>query len=113
MARFKFFNFVKPYQFEYRPRYWDPDREDLEKRLRAAEKRREAVANAKDPEAMKARISQGFRRQSYYEETRQLRRRHARRSSVRLLVILIFLIIGAFVILNLYLPALEQFVEGN
>ncbi len=30
----KFFNLPKPRQFDFKPRYWDPDKEDREERVR-------------------------------------------------------------------------------
>ena len=33
MALFSFYNVRKPRQFEHKPIYWDPDKEELEKRV--------------------------------------------------------------------------------
>jgi hypothetical protein len=104
MAFFKFFNLPKPYHFEYRPRYWDPRKEALEKRLKAAEERKK-----EDPEAMKARISSGFRRRQY-EENSKLRSRYAMRSNIMLLAILVMLVIITLALLNTYFPALVEAV---
>ena len=104
MALFKFFNLPKPYNFEYRPRYWDPRKEELEKRLKASENRMEG-----DPEAMKARISTGLRRRQYKENSK-LRSRYAVRSNVMLLGILVMLVIITLALLNTYFPALLEAV---
>ena len=44
MALFSFYNVRKPRQFEHKPIYWDPDKEELEKRISDAQENRENIA---------------------------------------------------------------------
>jgi len=57
MAIFSIFKTPKHQKYKYIPRFYDPDKEDLERRLEKAKKMR-----TDDPEGMKMRISSGLRR---------------------------------------------------
>lgn len=78
---------MKPKGFNFTPRYYDPDKEDLEKRIRIIEK--EVAAEKSQTEISKARIKQGFRK------TVQSRSNHSlidKNRGIRLFVVLIVLI---------------------
>jgi Flp pilus assembly protein TadB len=90
--------------FNYQPRFYNKDKEEINTRIKAAEARRE---NAQDGEAAKLRIRDELRR------ARTLSRRQHKGlwngSSVRMLVILIILMGAVYVALNQWLPGLLNF----
>ena len=96
----------KHQQFEYKPRYWNPDREQLQDRLRQA---REATGD--DPEGMKRRISNGMRRN--YKADAKLRSQLQKRSNMRLLAVLVILCFMTYLFLNVYLPDIIKLIEGT
>lgn len=99
MAIFSFFKKPVHQKFDYKPRYYDPVKEDLEARLAA---HREGGGSS---EQVKSRISSGFRRKSRSSSTVN------RRSNIRLIAILVALVAMTFIFLNTYLPAIIQAVE--
>ena len=104
MALFSIFKTPKHQKFDYKPRYWDPAKEDLDNRIKQAQ--------GADTEAMKARISRGFRRGSTagYAEKRAIERR---RSNKILLITVIVLVFLCYLFLTVYLPEIVEMVEGN
>ncbi len=106
MAMFRFFKLPRHRTFDYKPRYWDPEKEELEKRVKAVEKR-----NENDPEAMKARISRGLRKRGGGFTDQQFSNRQIRRSNYILLLVLVGLIILTFLFVTLYLPRIEQLFD--
>lgn len=104
MAGFKFFRVPKHQQFEYKPRYWDPRKEELQKRLADIEALRQEGL-----EGTKARISSGLRRSSYLADS-SYRRRQVLRSNLLLVGIIVALLIIAYLLLTVYLP---EFGGGN
>ena len=83
-----FFNYtrkVKPKTFTYNPIYYDADKE---RRQQLFEKYDE-----KDPNAMKARISGGFKRGSMYYEKPSVSK-HRKASNIRVLVIAVILLVA-------------------
>ena len=106
MSRLKFFFRPPNHQrFEYNPRYWDPNKEDLERRLRRVNKE-----NDNAPEAIKARISSGFRKGTTTD--REKSSSYRRTSNLRLIVIVGFLILIAYLLIEIYLPRLLQLIDG-
>ena len=59
MAIFRGFKLPSHQKFEYRPRYWNPEKEDLERRLGDHQKMKDH-----DTDALKSRISMGLKRGS-------------------------------------------------
>jgi len=104
MFRYSLFKSPKPLQYTYIPRYYDPEKEELHERIRAAKK------DAGDPiEGMKARIGK-----SYHERLRernQSTRRAVRQSNTRVFVIIAVLFVLAYLFLTEYLPSIESFLE--
>lgn len=98
----------KPVRREYKPRFYDPKKEELERRVN----RRERLKDG-DPEAIKEGISGAFRRNGrggtaggdYFGMSR-VRRRATRRSNFLLLFIIVALTAITYIILNVYLPIL-------
>ena len=86
MSFLRFFKQPKHQQFRYVPRHYDPDKEDLERRLQKARLEQEQT-----PEAMKSRIASGLR--SYRPEDGKLRRQAVVKSNMVIFFIIIILLI--------------------
>ncbi|MEM1321359.1 MAG: hypothetical protein AAGG75_13975 [Bacteroidota bacterium] len=110
MAIFRVFKTPRHQKFEYRPRYWDPDKEALEDRLKKFEEGKE-----KDPDAIKARIASGFRRQGRGGgNNTALRGRYMFRSNMLLLVVIVALLFISYFFISVYLPNfMEMFEKGG
>lgn len=107
MAFIKFSRIPKHQQYEYKPRYWNPREDELKERL-------ERVENVKngDPEAIKARLSGGFRRG--YEQGRdtRFRKQQAMRSNLVLLGVIVVLLLLSYMFITVYLPDIAASVGG-
>lgn len=108
MALLKFFKIPKHQQFEYKTRYWDPQKEELNERLKRIEERKNNSV-----EATKARISSGFRSKGYYHTDSSFRRRQTSRSNIILLAVIVFLVFLSYIFLTVYLPKIVQLVEKS
>jgi len=96
----------KHQRFEYQPRYYDPKKEDLQRRVAAAQ------GNAgNNPEAMKGRISSSLRRSR--NNNPKLRSRTVYRSNMLLLAIIVVLVVILFTAVNVYLPQIEGWLGGG
>lgn len=104
MALMSFFKRPQHQRFEYKPRHYDPKKEDLEKRLRLAKRAKDG-----DPDAIKERISTGFRRK--HQAKKGSYNSGAFRTNMLLLVIIGVLIGLTFLILTVYLPRIEQMLS--
>ena len=105
MGMFNIFRTPQPQQFRYFPRHYDPDKEELKQRLQHLDK--DNADNS--PEAIKQRISTGFRRKQNPDPS--FRRRHVRKSNRRLIRTLVVLILLTAYFLYKYLPAIMGFVD--
>lgn len=104
MALFKFGKTVKPQRFNYIPRYYDPEKEEREARIKRA------MGMAGDnPEAMKSRILSGFRNRN--RGSRKGQQSAARRSNLILIVTLTTLLYLTYILLTRYLPVIERALE--
>ncbi|NJL76446.1 MAG: hypothetical protein HC892_16940 [Saprospiraceae bacterium] len=106
MAFFRFVRTPKPQKFNYIPRYYDPKKEELKSRLELADKSKE-----QDPDAIKARISNNFKRRAASSGFGSSRSKQIRASNIRFILIVAGLILLSMYILNQNLPGLEQFLE--
>ena len=104
MAIFSFFKRPKPKSFNFKPRYYDPDKERISEILD-----RNKDENIANPEAMKSRISQGFKRKGMVDARYASKQR--RKSNYTLLLTLVLLIVLSFVLFSRYLPILVNMVE--
>ena len=98
MARFNLFKQVKHQKFDYKPRFYDRDKEELEKRL----KKYEALA---DPESgtvedTKNRIQSGLRSRQSYAADQSYRRKAVVKSNIRLFMIIGILAIISFLFIS-------------
>ena len=108
MALFKLFKAPKHQRYRYIPRHWDPEKEELEKRLKEVEGRKE-----NSPEQMKARISSKLKRRGgRYEESKELKRKALRSYNIRMILMLVFILWLSYVVIVKYLPRIVAFVEG-
>ncbi len=78
MALFNFFHTPQPQRYRYIPRFYDPEKEELEARIRHAQP---DASDDTSPEAIKARMQAGFKRSHTIDRKfkRKLRRRANRR----------------------------------
>jgi hypothetical protein len=97
----RFFKQPKHQKFKYVPRFYDPDKEDLQQRLQKARQEQEHT-----PEAMKSRISSGLR--SYRAGNGELRRKSVIKSNMVVVFIVIILIILTYFFIIHYLPKIFE-----
>lgn len=105
MPVLRFFRVPKHQHYDYKPRYWDPKKEELEDRLKQIEER-----SGSDPQAIKARLSGGGFRRGYQADGRY-RQRQVLRSNMILLGIVVVLIIFSYLFLSVYLPRIVNILE--
>lgn len=104
MALLRFFNLPKHQQYDYKPRFWDPKKEELEERLNRLNKIQEGGAAG-----ARARISGGFRRG--YSLDSKVRSRQVRRSNLILIGIVVALVVLSYLMLSVYLPQIVEALE--
>ncbi|MDX1942727.1 MAG: hypothetical protein SFU99_19340 [Saprospiraceae bacterium] len=105
MALFRFNKVPKHQQFDYKPRFWDPEKEEQQERLK-----RIKMMGTDDPEATKSRIAAGFRTRAY-GNTGSYRRQQVMRSNAILFAVVVGLLLLTFLLLTNYLPRLIQLFE--
>lgn len=105
MALLRFFRVPKHQRYEYKPRYWDPQKEELQERLDRINQ-----IQGEGTEAMKARISSGLKRG--YRGDQRLRKQRAMRSNLILIGVIVLLVLLAYAMLTIYLPGLVESIEG-
>ncbi len=88
MALPGFFKINKHKQFNFIPRYYDPQKEDLEKRIRSVERE----MGAKEGEAYRPTIRKG-QMSNYFNRKRG---KAQKQSNIRLIIILIVLFLISF-----------------
>ncbi len=106
MALFSIFKTSKNQRFEYKPRYWDPIKEEKEERLRYLKSLEEDKNN---PEAMKNRIAGSFRRS--FATDNNVRTQQVRRTNRMLLYIIVVLVLLSYLFITFYLPGLMEQLE--
>ena len=105
MAVLRFFRVPKHQQYDYKPRYWDPKKEELEERLKQIEERK-----GHDAQAIRARLAGGGFRRGYQADG-SYRKRQVLRSNVVLLAIVVALVLFSYIFLSVYLPRIVQVME--
>ena len=106
MALLRFFKVPKHQQYEYKPRFWDPKKEEMEERLKQIDEMK-----GDGPEAIKARLSSGLRR-GYAKDT-SVRKQQVMRSNVILLVIIVALVVVSYLVLTVYLPRMVEMMDAS
>lgn len=104
MAFPRFFKIPKHQQYDYKPRYWDPKKEELEGRI----KRIKQIEEGKI-EGVKNRISGGFKRR--YQAETPSRKSQVMRSNLYLLGIIGVLGYVTYLLLTVYLPDIVKMLE--
>jgi len=102
MALMGFGKRPKHRSFDYTPRYYDPDKEDLERRL---SQYRDKPSSQDDAEAVKARIRGSFRKPIGVKYESDQYRKSLRRSNRIVLVVTLALILITIYFLLEYLPS--------
>lgn len=106
MALFRLFRPPSHQRYEYKPRFWDPEKEELKERLEKAKGEQDVGA-----EAMKSRISEHFaRRISRSSVSSGYRSREINRSNIRLALVLAMIVFIAYLGL-VSLPRFLAFFE--
>lgn len=106
MAFLKFTKLPRNQKFDYKPRYYDPRKEELEERLKKIEE-----SKSGDVEGIKNRIAGGFKRR--YETDGSLRRSQVVRSNLYLLGIIVVLGFITYMMLVVYLPSIIEMLEAK
>lgn len=106
MALRRFIKLPKHQKYQYKPRYWDPEKEALDERLGQIE----ALKNG-GTDGMKARITSGMKRG--YKGDQRYRSRQASRSNLVLLVVVIGLLAASYIFLTVYLPEIMSQIDGT
>lgn len=85
-----FFSINKPKSFNYIPRYWDPEKEEREARIRQIERE----MGLHEGEAYVPTIRKG-QMSTYYRRKKRLRERA---SNLRLIILIVFLLLVAWLL---------------
>lgn len=104
MGLFNFGKTIKPQRFNYIPRYYDPEKEERDARI----KRAMGMAGD-DSEAMKTRILSDLRNRK--RGSRKGHQSAARRSNLILILTLATLLLLTYILLTRYLPVIERALE--
>lgn len=104
MALIRLFRVPKHRTYDYKPRYWDQDKEELHDRIKKIEE-----AKAKGIEGMRDRVRAGL--QSARVRDYQAMRAQTIRSNVRLIVVVVVLIALTYLAITQYLPRLVQLAQ--
>lgn len=101
MAFLRIFKVPKNQKFEYRPRHWDPIKDEIDERRRRADERRQQGV-----EGAKARIASELRRGAGRGMNERYRQQQVFRSNLILFVVVALLVLGAYIFLQVFLPDL-------
>ena len=105
MAIFRFMKGPKPQKFEYLPRFYDPEKEDLRRRIAES-----AKGGVDATSAMKSRISNTYRRRSRGIKG-NIGRKKTFRSNMILLGTLMAILFLTYLFIEKYLPQIVNLVE--
>ena len=105
------FKFLKPpshQQFSYKPRFWDPKKEE-------ARQRAERVKLLEDGgvDAMKARISGGFRKGAGGAAAGTYRSERVKRANGTLFIVIIALLVISYFAIEVYFPDISGWMESD
>lgn len=84
---------ITPNRFDYKPRYYDPAKEELNKRLARIKNSQGAM----DHDVIKERISMGFK---YRTGRGEAYRNESRKSNIRVVIILVALLTLSMLLIN-------------
>ena len=103
MAFLRLFKTPKAQQFSYKPRYWDPKKEEAEERRLHIE----TLQNG-GVEGMKQRLRGGFRQGAGGEAAGRYRNERVAKSNYSLVIIMVVLVVLSYLLIQVYFPDLEQ-----
>lgn len=98
------FRVPKHQQFDYKPMYYDPQKEELQERLKAIKE-----LQKEDIDGAKARIASGIR--STHNADKTYRRNQVQRSNLVFASVVLMLLTLVYILYKLYLPELIQFMQ--
>jgi hypothetical protein len=105
MSILRFFRPPLHQRYQYKPRFWDPDKDELKERLEQATGEKKG-----DTDAMKSRIAGHFaRRYTKSSMSGEYRLKQERSSNLRLILILAVIILLAYFVLTA--PNVLQYFE--
>ena len=104
MKGLRLFRVPRHSRYTYIPRFYDPDKEALEERLREIDKQKHDT-----PEAMKARIAAGLKRGRGDMAYRQ---KAVRKSNMTLFITIGILILMSIIFIYFGLPSLIELIES-
>jgi len=93
-------------QFSYKPRYWDPKKEEAEQLRKRVEQ-----LETGGVDAMKTRISGGFRQGAGGKAAGKYRSARVQRSNGTLLIVLVCLLVVTYIAYKMYFPDLEAWLS--
>lgn len=93
-------------RFEYKPRFWDPEKEERRKRLEEIR----TLQERGNVESMKARISSGLKRGGRRDPA--YRAKMVKQANIRLLIVLVSVIFISLVLIWIFLPGLISAIMG-
>jgi hypothetical protein len=103
MSFLRVFRTPKHQKFDYKPRYWDPQKEELQERMQKIEDMKRGGI-----EGTKARISSNIRRS--YRGNHGYRKQLVLRSNLILVGIVVMLLILCYYMFQVFLPEIETFI---
>ena len=106
MAFLRLFKTPNHQTFSYKPRYWDPQQEEAEERRKRIE-----LLERGGVDGMKTRISGGFRKGQGGAAAAGYRSQRVRRSNYTLLIVMVLLVIVSFLLLTVYFPDMQGWME--
>jgi len=95
------FRLPKHQRFEYKPRHWDPDKEEKRKRMEEIRQ----IQERGSVDSMKARISSGLRRGGGKRDA-EYRAKLVKQANFRLLYVLIALVVVSLALIWIFVPEL-------
>ena len=108
MGFLRLFKPPKNQQFSYKPRYWDPKKEEAEKLRQRVETLQKGGVDG-----MKERISGGFRKGLGGEAAMSYRNRRVKRSNGTLLIVIIVLMVLSYLAIEVYFPDLSSWLGSS
>jgi hypothetical protein len=93
-------------RFSYKPRFWDPKKEEAEERLKRVEQLQTGGVDA-----MKTRISGGFRKGQGGQAAGSYRSARVKKSNGTLLIVIVCLAVLAYLGLIVYFPDLSAWLS--
>ncbi len=111
MALFKFLRTPDPNQYDYKPRFWDPEKERIEKRLAELESRKHMRTADDVKGSISGSFKAGRRGKGSTHEYRIMRRTAHRKSNYMLLAIILVLVLLGYALLNLNLQRVLEFLN--